>query len=68
MISTQVVTDALFRSIPSILNVFAICFIFWSVFAIMGVNLYAGKMSSCKWTETGEKVWHPDDYKKYVRS
>uniref|UniRef100_H2YKN6 Sodium channel protein n=1 Tax=Ciona savignyi TaxID=51511 RepID=H2YKN6_CIOSA len=43
----KVVTDALFRSIPAILNVFVICLIFWLIFAIMGVNLFAGKMASC---------------------
>nr|XP_018669384.1 sodium channel protein type 4 subunit alpha B-like isoform X2 [Ciona intestinalis] len=61
----KVVTDALFRSIPSILNVFVICLIFWLIFAIMGVNLFAGKMASCKWKATGEKVWHKTDYKNY---
>uniref|UniRef100_H2YKP2 Sodium channel protein n=1 Tax=Ciona savignyi TaxID=51511 RepID=H2YKP2_CIOSA len=58
----KVVTDALFRSIPAILNVFVICLIFWLIFAIMGVNLFAGKMASCKWKETGQKVWHKQDY------
>uniref|UniRef100_H2Y2S0 Sodium channel protein n=1 Tax=Ciona intestinalis TaxID=7719 RepID=H2Y2S0_CIOIN len=62
----KVVTDALFRSIPSILNVFVICLIFWLIFAIMGVNLFAGKMASCKWKATGEKVWHKTDYKKTI--
>uniref|UniRef100_H2YKP5 Sodium channel protein n=1 Tax=Ciona savignyi TaxID=51511 RepID=H2YKP5_CIOSA len=60
----KVVTDALFRSIPAILNVFVICLIFWLIFAIMGVNLFAGKMASCKWKETGQKVWHKQDYAK----
>ena len=32
----------------------------------MGVNLFAGKMSSCKYKETGEKIWHPEDFKKFV--
>uniref|UniRef100_H2YKP4 Sodium channel protein n=1 Tax=Ciona savignyi TaxID=51511 RepID=H2YKP4_CIOSA len=45
----KVVTDALFRSIPAILNVFVICLIFWLIFAIMGVNLFAGKMASCNY-------------------
>uniref|UniRef100_H2YKP0 Sodium channel protein n=1 Tax=Ciona savignyi TaxID=51511 RepID=H2YKP0_CIOSA len=62
----KVVTDALFRSIPAILNVFVICLIFWLIFAIMGVNLFAGKMASCKWKETGQKVWHKQDYAKLV--
>nr|XP_039249115.1 sodium channel protein type 4 subunit alpha B-like [Styela clava] len=61
----KVVTDALFRSIPSILNVFVICLVFWLVFAIMGVNLFAGKMSACRWKKTGEKVWHPEDFKNW---
>ena len=60
----QVVTDALFRSIPSIFNVFMICLVFWLIFAIMGVNFFAGKMASCKWKESGEKVWARQDYEK----
>ncbi|XP_076802540.1 LOW QUALITY PROTEIN: sodium channel protein type 4 subunit alpha B-like [Clavelina lepadiformis] len=62
----KVVTDALFRSIPSIFNVFMICLVFWLIFAIMGVNFFAGKMASCRWKESGEKVWARQDYENHV--
>uniref|UniRef100_H2YKN8 Sodium channel protein n=1 Tax=Ciona savignyi TaxID=51511 RepID=H2YKN8_CIOSA len=54
----KVVTDALFRSIPAILNVFVICLIFWLIFAIMGVNLFAGKMASCKCSTNTHSAFH----------
>lgn len=46
-IFSQVVVDALVGAIPSIMNVLLVCLIFWLIFSIMGVNLFAGKFGRC---------------------
>ncbi|CAG0913025.1 unnamed protein product [Notodromas monacha] len=43
----NVVVNALMHAIPSILNVIFVCLVFWLVFAIMGVELFAGKFYEC---------------------
>uniref|UniRef100_A0A671XGQ0 Sodium channel protein n=1 Tax=Sparus aurata TaxID=8175 RepID=A0A671XGQ0_SPAAU len=43
----RVVVNALLGAIPSIFNVLLVCLIFWLIFSIMGVNLFAGKFYSC---------------------
>lgn len=43
----QVVVNALVGAIPSIMNVLLVCLIFWLIFSIMGVNLFAGKYHYC---------------------
>uniref|UniRef100_A0A4W6FYX0 Sodium channel protein n=1 Tax=Lates calcarifer TaxID=8187 RepID=A0A4W6FYX0_LATCA len=43
----RVVVNALLGAIPSIFNVLLVCLIFWLIFSIMGVNLFAGKYSHC---------------------
>ena len=43
----QVVVNALIGAIPSIMNVLLVCLIFWLIFSIMGVNLFAGKYGRC---------------------
>ncbi|XP_021063257.1 sodium channel protein type 10 subunit alpha isoform X2 [Mus pahari] len=48
----RVVVDALVGAIPSIMNVLLVCLIFWLIFSIMGVNLFAGKFSRCVDTRT----------------
>ena len=40
---TQVVVNALIQAIPSIFNVLLVCLILWLIFAIMGVQMFAGK-------------------------
>ncbi|XP_073686754.1 sodium channel protein type 5 subunit alpha-like [Garra rufa] len=45
--STTVVVNALIGAIPSIMNVLLVCLIFWLIFSIMGVNLFAGKFGRC---------------------
>lgn len=50
----QVVVNALLGAIPSIMNVLLVCLIFWLIFSIMGVNLFAGKFYHCVNTTTGE--------------
>jgi len=49
-----VVVNALVGAIPSIMNVLLVCLIFWLIFSIMGVNLFAGKFYHCVNTTTGE--------------
>lgn len=41
--ATQVVVNALIQAIPSIFNVLLVCLILWLIFAIMGVQMFAGK-------------------------
>ena len=43
----EVVVNALVGAIPSIMNVLLVCLIFWLIFSIMGVNLFAGKFGRC---------------------
>lgn len=39
--------NALVGAIPSIMNVLLVCLIFWLIFSIMGVNLFAGTFYHC---------------------
>ncbi|XP_019963117.2 sodium channel protein type 4 subunit alpha A isoform X1 [Paralichthys olivaceus] len=50
----RVVVNALVGAIPSIFNVLLVCLIFWLIFSIMGVNLFAGKFYRCINTTTDE--------------
>ena len=43
----QLVVNALMNSIPAVANVLLICFLFFLIFAILGVNLFKGKLYSC---------------------
>ncbi|XP_062401291.1 sodium channel, voltage gated, type VIII, alpha subunit b [Sardina pilchardus] len=56
----RVVVNALVGAIPSIMNVLLVCLIFWLIFSIMGVNLFAGKYYYC-WNETSEEYFKPDE-------
>jgi hypothetical protein len=49
-----VVVNALLGAIPSIMNVLLVCLIFWLIFSIMGVNLFAGKYYHCVNTTNDE--------------
>ncbi|XP_028927611.1 sodium channel protein type 3 subunit alpha isoform X4 [Ornithorhynchus anatinus] len=49
----RVVVNALVGAIPSIMNVLLVCLIFWLIFSIMGVNLFAGKFYHCVNVTTG---------------
>ncbi|XP_074841617.1 sodium channel protein type 5 subunit alpha-like [Carettochelys insculpta] len=51
----RVVVNALVGAIPSIMNVLLVCLIFWLIFSIMGVNLFAGRFGKCV-TLTEEKL------------
>ncbi|KAG8447011.1 hypothetical protein GDO86_014453, partial [Hymenochirus boettgeri] len=50
----RVVVNALLGAIPSIMNVLLVCLIFWLIFSIMGVNLFAGKYYRCINTTTSD--------------
>uniref|UniRef100_A0A8C0EWN6 Sodium channel protein n=1 Tax=Bubo bubo TaxID=30461 RepID=A0A8C0EWN6_BUBBB len=52
----RVVVNALLGAIPSIMNVLLVCLIFWLIFSIMGVNLFAGKYYRCINT-TSEEIF-----------
>lgn len=56
----QVVVNALVGAIPSIFNVLLVCLIFWLIFSIMGVNLFAGKFSYC-FNQTSEELFAPEE-------
>uniref|UniRef100_A0A672PH16 Sodium channel protein n=1 Tax=Sinocyclocheilus grahami TaxID=75366 RepID=A0A672PH16_SINGR len=56
----DVVVNALVGAIPSIMNVLLVCLIFWLIFSIMGVNLFAGKYYYC-FNETSEEYFKSDD-------
>ncbi|KAM4622410.1 sodium channel protein type 4 subunit alpha [Discoglossus pictus] len=51
----RVVVNALLGAIPSIMNVLLVCLIFWLIFSIMGVNMFAGKYYQCINTTTSER-------------
>lgn len=53
------VVNALVGAIPSIMNVLLVCLIFWLIFSIMGVNLFAGKYYYC-FNETSEEMFSVD--------
>ncbi|XP_060944186.1 sodium channel, voltage-gated, type I-like, alpha isoform X4 [Limanda limanda] len=51
----RVVVNALLGAIPSIFNVLLVCLIFWLIFSIMGVNLFAGKYYHCVNRTSGKR-------------
>uniref|UniRef100_A0A8P4KDV5 Sodium channel protein n=1 Tax=Dicentrarchus labrax TaxID=13489 RepID=A0A8P4KDV5_DICLA len=55
----RVVVNALVGAIPSIMNVLLVCLIFWLIFSIMGVNLFAGKYYYC-FNQTSEEYFDVD--------
>ncbi|XP_030649653.1 sodium channel protein type 4 subunit alpha B isoform X1 [Chanos chanos] len=52
----RVVVNALVGAVPSIFNVLLVCLIFWLIFSIMGVNLFAGKFYFC-YNTTSEEIF-----------
>lgn len=44
----KIVLNALFAAIPDVLNVAAVCFMFFIIFAILGVNYFKGILMSCQ--------------------
>ncbi|XP_067398879.1 sodium channel protein type 5 subunit alpha-like isoform X2 [Emydura macquarii macquarii] len=59
--SIRVVVNALIGAIPSIMNVLLVCLIFWLIFSIMGVNLFAGKFGKCINKTLGDTPLEPKD-------
>ena len=51
----QVVVNALFSAIPGIGNVLLVSLLFWLIFSILGVQLFAGKFYKCEYMD-GERV------------
>ena len=43
----RVVVNSLIGAIPSIFNVLLVCLVFWLIFSIMGVQLFAGRFYKC---------------------
>ncbi|XP_051946771.1 sodium channel protein type 8 subunit alpha-like isoform X10 [Xyrauchen texanus] len=56
----DVVVNALVGAIPSIMNVLLVCLIFWLIFSIMGVNMFAGKYYYC-FNATSEEYFLPEE-------
>eukprot|EP00602_Paraphysomonas_sp_CaronLab_P008605 CAMPEP_0185034492 /NCGR_PEP_ID=MMETSP1103-20130426/24443_1 /TAXON_ID=36769 /ORGANISM="Paraphysomonas bandaiensis, Strain Caron Lab Isolate" /LENGTH=1644 /DNA_ID=CAMNT_0027571169 /DNA_START=197 /DNA_END=5132 /DNA_ORIENTATION=+ len=44
----KIVVNAMFASIPDVMNVVAFCFLFFLIFSIFGVNYFKGMMRSCQ--------------------
>ena len=44
----KLVLEALIASIPGVLNVAAVCLLFFVIFAILGVNYFKGILMSCQ--------------------
>ncbi|KAH0621445.1 hypothetical protein JD844_022773 [Phrynosoma platyrhinos] len=57
----KVVVNALIGAIPSIMNVLLVCLIFWLIFSIMGVNLFAGTFYHCV-NKTDGKMLPPETF------
>ncbi|XP_067328040.1 sodium channel protein type 2 subunit alpha-like [Anolis sagrei] len=56
----KVVVNALVGAIPSIMNVLLVCLIFWLIFSIMGVNLFAGTFYHCVNRTDGAMLSHKE--------
>ena len=52
----RVVISALFSAIPAISNVALVCFLFYLIFGIMGLNLFMGRMHRCVDAVSGEPI------------
>ncbi|KAK9516044.1 hypothetical protein VZT92_024006 [Zoarces viviparus] len=55
----RVVVQALVRTLPSMLDFMLVALVFWMVFSILGVNLFAGKFYYC-YNETAEEIFLPE--------
>ena len=52
----RVVVNSLIGAIPAIANVLLVCLVFWLIFSIMGVQLFAGRFYKCIYTENITRV------------
>lgn len=55
----RVVVNALVGAIPSIVNVLLVCAIFWLIFSVIGVNMFAGRYYYC-FNTTSEEIFSAD--------
>ena len=54
--SMKVVVNALFLTLPPISNVLLVCFLFYLIFGILGVNLFGGTFWHCADADSGEII------------
>ena len=47
----RVVVNSLIGAIPAIANVLLVCLVFWLIFSIMGVQLFAGRFYKCVYSD-----------------
>ncbi|CAM9511307.1 unnamed protein product, partial [Ectocarpus fasciculatus] len=52
----KVVINTLFASIPDVTNVFILCFIFYFIFAIIGVNYFKGGLRACQGSQFDDVI------------
>jgi hypothetical protein len=52
----RVVVNSLIGAIPAIANVLLVCLVFWLIFSIMGVQLFAGRFYKCIYAENNTRV------------
>ena len=52
----KVVVNALFLTLPPISNVLLVCFLFYLIFGILGVNLFGGTFWHCADADSGEII------------
>ena len=52
----KIVINALITAIPGIINVLLVVMIIWLIFAIMGVQFFAGKFWMCVESESGDRI------------
>ncbi|XP_068579033.1 sodium channel protein type 4 subunit alpha B-like isoform X2 [Cebidichthys violaceus] len=55
----RVVVQTLIRTVPSMLDFMLVALVFWMVFSILGVNLFAGKFYYC-YNETADQIFLPE--------
>ena len=52
----RVVVNSLIGAIPAIANVLLVCLVFWLIFSIMGVQLFAGRFYKCVYANNNTRV------------
>ena len=52
----RVVVNSLLGAIPSVINVLLVCLVFWLIFSIMGVQLFAGRFYKCVYANNNTRV------------
>jgi voltage-dependent calcium channel L type alpha-1D len=52
----KIVVNAMFASVPDVMNVVAFCMLFFLIFSIFGVNYFKGQLRSCQGTVFDEII------------